>query len=592
MFKLNQRIILFPLCVGMLSSCGLFIVDDAPFIAKEATIYDLRGLTNGDQVEIKDAYYASYYVLQSDDGLIPYVSLNDYSVWMSRYFDDRVFSTLSYNGRNPVWQVYLEGEKPNTNPTYIFFVIIDVMQNSFYMGGSLYSALTKNIAESKSTSISIGMKSSRAVYEEGRSYSVYSFAEAKHGKKWYHGDFYLPLGLFEASIGQTCDIYHFHDYDRFFAYDDPAELTLKNTYYATKAIDIGSHTREFNDNNGMPLSLREYERDVFYFVFENRYGLKEHKNIDSMSSYFKSLGVDDLLLSSSSEDREKGFLDAINSFEDLHTSVAALSSWWGDTLEGFTRSKTYQKRVEAYQTLQDKRADAFGEEPIAVQYHEDLAYIYMKGFEGIPNAYKEDGVTLVDNIAELDTYFYMIDKLNKIKEHGGIKDVVIDLSTNGGGYVSTMMKIVTLLSKENTGHFGTFESKKDYLDNTYVKVDSNMDGLYDETDVYGNDFDFYILTSLCSYSSGNAMPFYARKHGYAKIIGENSGGGECTVERVSLPSGRRFNFSTSHHVVYIEGEGNQYIGAEAGAGIDLEIDYDHFFDLPYIKSRIQSANSN
>ena len=579
---------LLPLLGGMLSSCTLLIYTDAPFVAKQAVTYDLRYLEDSNRTEIKTAFNTTYYTLATEDYLIPYYSLEGYAELVAHYFDARAFSKFSYNGKNPIWQVYLNSDKPNTNPSYLFFAILDVNQNAFYVGGSLYNAITKNIIDSKGSSLGIGLRSSYVTYEEGKSYSVYSFADLVHGKKWYGGDVYLPLGVFDAALGQTCEIYHLVDMNRFFAYTDPGETYLERLYYQDEHIIPGLKSYSYYSENGMPLTLREYEKDVFYFVFESRYGLKAYKKITSMSEYFNNKGIGDLLLSSSAEERQKGFFDAINSFQDLHTSAWALTSWWGDTKEGVTRSEASLRRSNAMNKLGPMRTSAFGESLRNIQYHEDMAFFTLNGFEATFSAYEDDNVTIVDNIDELDSYFYAIKQLNEIKAHGGIKDVVIDISTNGGGYVTIMSKIVTLLSKDNQAYFASYDSEKGSLSNSYVHVDSNLDGIYDENDVYGNEFNFHILTSLCSYSAGNAMPFYARKLGFADIIGENSGGGECTVESVCLPSGRGFRFSTSNHIGFVEKEGDAFVGDEPGAGIDIELSYDKFYDLQALYSAINT----
>ena len=63
----------------------------------------------------------------------------------------------------------------------------------------------------------------------------------------------------------------------------------------------------------------------------------------------------------------------------------------------------------------------------------------------------------------------------------------------------------------------------------WYHVDTNLDGKFDAQDGFGGQYDFYILTSGCSYSCGNALPFFAQSDGLAKIIGEQPGGGDCAV---------------------------------------------------------------
>ena len=89
-----------------------------------------------------------------------------------------------------------------------------------------------------------------------------------------------------------------------------------------------------------------------------------------------------------------------------------------------------------------------------------------------------------------------------------------------------------------------------------------------------------------SFSCGNAFPFLARKQAFAKTIGVNSGGGECTVDSSFLPSGHGFVFSSLNHIGYIAQGSTALYGDEGGAGVDIPLDYSHFYDLSEIYQAI------
>lgn len=97
-----------------------------------------------------------------------------------------------------------------------------------------------------------------------------------------------------------------------------------------------------------------------------------------------------------------------------------------------------------------------------------------------------------------------------------------------------------------------------------VRVDSNGDGVYDEQDCFGQYFKFYIVTSACSFSCGNAFPYYAQHLGLAKVYGTKSGGGECVVQSINLPFGQQIRYSTHNHIGVFD-EDNNFIGDEGGA---------------------------
>ena len=83
-----------------------------------------------------------------------------------------------------------------------------------------------------------------------------------------------------------------------------------------------------------------------------------------------------------------------------------------------------------------------------------------------------------------------------------------------------------------------------YRDEWY-HVDTNLDGVVDDEDGYGGQYDFYIMTSGSSYSCGNALPYFAQQDGLAKIIGANPGGGDCVVGTFIDAYGRTAAYSST-----------------------------------------------
>ena len=100
--------------------------------------------------------------------------------------------------------------------------------------------------------------------------------------------------------------------------------------------------------------------------------------------------------------------------------------------------------------------------------------------------------------------------------------------------------------------------------NLVLMAKNGVDGVYDKEDVYGDDFNLYILTSPYSFSCGNAFPFFAKKCGLAKTIGVKSGGGECAVYEAHLPSGERFYHSSNLHIGWYDELTKNFEGDEPG----------------------------
>ena len=62
-----------------------------------------------------------------------------------------------------------------------------------------------------------------------------------------------------------------------------------------------------------------------------------------------------------------------------------------------------------------------------------------------------------------------------------------------------------------------------------VSIRADLDGVFDDQDGYGGQYNFYIITSGSSYSCANALPYFAQKDHLAKVMGQKPGGGDCVV---------------------------------------------------------------
>lgn len=181
-------------------------------------------------------------------------------------------------------------------------------------------------------------------------------------------------------------------------------------------------------------------------------------------------------------------------------------------------------------------------------------------------------------------------------DYANVKNVIIDVTCNGGGVVITCQKILCYLT--GRGDLVDYDIHTGAMKREYVTGDLNLDGKIDDADkefykrltdvVYINDdgepqsdgrkLHFAVLTSFLSFSCGNILPNYCAQAGIP-IIGERSGGGSCLVGKTcsvdGLPYSYSFNMRTS-----------DYKGAniESGAKITKELTYDQFYDDAVLQS--------
>ncbi|WP_026659096.1 S41 family peptidase [Butyrivibrio sp. AC2005] len=165
-----------------------------------------------------------------------------------------------------------------------------------------------------------------------------------------------------------------------------------------------------------------------------------------------------------------------------------------------------------------------------IDYCDDTAVIYFNQFKDNPArdpSFYLDPMT-EDDIAD-NNFAFFYSCFEDIKKHKEVKNVVINLSTNGGGAASALITILGFLSKDGEVTITDMDLlSKSYREECY-HVDTNLDGIADDKDGFGGEYDFYIMTSPSSYSCGNALPYFAQQNGLATIIGTKPGGGDCVV---------------------------------------------------------------
>ena len=157
--------------------------------------------------------------------------------------------------------------------------------------------------------------------------------------------------------------------------------------------------------------------------------------------------------------------------------------------------------------------------------------------------------------------------LEKAKANPEIKNIIFDLTLNGGGSQDLMQAIIGMVYGDVvfTGYNELTKQKM----HANVKTDRNMDGVIDEKDKdVSYDFNIGVLTSVKAFSCGNLFPFLMQERG-AVVIGERSGGGSCVVQSFALSDGIVFNMSSYQwHLVNTKGENI----IEKGADPDIIIE--------------------
>ena len=159
----------------------------------------------------------------------------------------------------------------------------------------------------------------------------------------------------------------------------------------------------------------------------------------------------------------------------------------------------------------------------------------------------------------------VVSGLRKAAENANIKNVLIDLTCNGGGSSDVLMMITGLTTGQNQLYGENMLTGQKML--VTYETDNNFDGVFDEKDKEARfDFNYGVLTTRQAFSCGNLCPIIMREGG-AVVIGEPTSGGSCCIQVGTDIQGIRFMMSSCQwHLVDSKGK-----SVEGGCTVDLPI---------------------
>ena len=532
---------------------------------------------------VKTSQQISYRVVEGEE-LLPYFTLESYFGLLDDYL--KPGWKIKINKTLGIYTV--EVDSPNNQAYYV--VNISTSTKTFQGSGDMSSAFTTEKDLSKS-SLYLQYNGASSMMGDARNIKKFSYADLDFKLFNFGGKTYFPLSLLDINFSHMTSIHHLHNYKRLVQYLDNKQLETEKYLVDGNYVSAYGEMNDYIDNvmNGiMPLYLRKDRKASFLYIMENLYGLKQTRNISSMREYLEKQAFFADFLDENGEKRREALCKVFKLLDDGHTSMRDISSypWYKGTTNSYGPKVT--SMIEIYRALTASRLEA-GLTPGDVYYSSDkkMAFFTFDSFTFVYDAFKDDNTMregLTDyHSPDYDSYFYIARLLREIKTKGDAEDVVIDISTNGGGTVGVLVKILALLSENNRGKIYIYSDVMHVAQSLYCSVDSNNDGTYNREDVFGCDFNFHILTSPYSFSCGNLFPFSAKYDGLASIIGVKSGGGECTVEETYLPSGEHFFHSSNLHLGWYD---ETFFGDEDGTPVDKEINYEDFYNLDKIQTII------
>ena len=389
----------------------------------------------------------------------------------------------------------------------------------------------------------------------------------------YENDLLVPFQVIADTFLRVA-VCSFNGFDYYVGIDATSDQLA-----TTKAYDSGRFVRSSRSQ-----LKAEYNYRNLCLLFDKNYCLKERRaevgkdNIGAFinDSIFKAgLGFDLLSTDTATYDTAlakflKGYIDDGHTGyhePSMYQSYASISQYKSLSYS-FTGPRN-KALGDTYKARMADRAAAGGKK--GVFYVKDgnddkMAVIVFDNF--LQN--NPGNSTDLEEIAGANTYWFLTKAFEEIANHTYVKNVVIDLSCNGGGVIQQCMLALCFL--RDTDDF--FMAEKNHLDNSVAKFYYSID-TGSATSLKKN-YNFYVLTSGYSFSCGNFFPAICHYQLGVPVVGQKSGGGGGVVKPTQTSDGALFQTSASAEMCAIDASGN-YVCIDAGVPVDHEVPYDKFY---------------
>ncbi|MDO4493585.1 MAG: S41 family peptidase [Clostridia bacterium] len=289
------------------------------------------------------------------------------------------------------------------------------------------------------------------------------------------------------------------------------------------------------------------------FTLDHNYGLMEEHDIRSFNELFLSTGLTEYLLNGDPGVAYAGIARLIGHYlADGHSALGDIS--WnteqaGDDItilaESFTSAGQSMFATFYYAT---QRALFFPEGAPAYQEIGDTAIITFDAFKMDTS---RDYYAIEPTANKDDTIELILYANGQIRREGSpIKNIMIDLSNNGGGAFDAGASLIAWMTgnacinirNPHTGGIGStnfmFDANRDHV---FDRQDFLLDTLTDE-------YRLYCLISPSSFSCGNLVPYFLNESNRVTLIGRRTSGGTCTIGTLSTADGNVFRTSSAYAI--------------------------------------------
>ena len=403
----------------------------------------------------------------------------------------------------------------------------------------------------------------------------------------YQGETYVPYSimdkLFHTSI-QYPFVFNGNDFyltgDAYMFNEDGTTNDYGTAYYSGPLYELKTRSD----------SYARYFYGSFLFTMENFNGKISSMSFSSLDDELENKGLKTKILSTDSLVADEAIAETINTifpdgghtvFSNCGLNVVVDTERDKGLTEGILKT---DERVKESAKIRQQLLELRGQKTENLKMSGETAIITLDGFN-----LNDMGVAPTKENVDTDTtstFAILYNSFKTIQTNSNIRNVVIDVSVNPGGAAPALGETLGFLTNDDL-LFTTKNTVTEAINKEYVRYDTDLDGDFTDDDSYEGKYEFYILTSGFSFSCANALPCLAKDYGYAKIIGQRSGGGDCIVGTGSTVDGTSWKMSSTSSIIRKDGS-----SVDDGAAVDYELDYSHFYDADYIDSFLKAKKSN
>lgn len=409
----------------------------------------------------------------------------------------------------------------------------------------------------------------------------------KYDLPLYRGnlDVYLPIELanyfFLTSLGYSI----VYNGSYFYSYQSNASL-LKTEVDELSSFGEAFYGGALSRTSTKSGNVARLDANIMLFYLDHFYGFRDRDDLsDGWGSYLRSSypSVYEGLYSRIAEEHDDA-VDAImrTIIGDGHTGTSNSLGLTGSFYNGgrhINEARSSDRTValsRCYAEISALREEELGENYLVDHRVESSGETGIIRFDDFISGYVHPGDSqeLFEQFSILDNYALFVTAFRNFNANGNIKRIVIDLTCNGGGMITSALTTLGFLMDEVP--YATYNPLTGDMAKYAATVDVNADGVISGHESYADKYEFYVLTSNYSFSCGNLFPALAKEAGIP-IIGEKSAGGACAVQNSIAPSGQAFQISGTYRF------SNGYDGGAAhideGIEVDHELAKEYWYDI-------------